>query len=386
MNAPALNLWNSYLTPSQEKLYHQREFFWSLAQRATITAGACLAAFIVVSPWVTPLSYTDLIMQIFSWTPIILPVPFYIYTYFETQLEKVRSIAEKILFLRNHHPKIIENPSIAEKALLDTFEGALSLKTKQHLLQAKELHPLVISHIDFLTKKIESWEEEKKPLTSPLSHMQKEFDLLLSMPLLDSWHQLMLEKKREWISNSTFEPPEDLLLEIINEIEKKLSSEEALLESDEINNKKELSQEQQALLYLKEMYWKWHNQPALSFEKKWGALFDLEEKILEAQMERLFLWSLLLCPQDTVLEFLQKYQVEIEKGLFSLVKKREITFAELSIAEKCHDEVGQKLYLLQSEKAITRQDLQNPNKREEILNKLARAQKVKSLTLSPNGA
>lgn len=401
MNAPALNLWASYLTPSQETLYQQTEFFWDLAQKTTVVAGACLGALVIASPWITPLSYTELVMQIFSWAPIFLPVPFYIYTYFGSQLEKAHSIAEKILFLRDYHPKIIENPSLTERALLDTFEGQLSSETKQSLLQAKELHPLVISHIDFLTKKIERWEEEKKPLTSPLSHMQKEFDFILSSPLLAPWHQLMLEKKREWISNSTFEPPEGLLQQIREAIKNRSSSQEILSKLQKINDDPTLSddkklialadleekinksrkQQEEALTYLEEIYWKWHNQPALSFEKKWGSLFDLEEKILEAQMERLFLWSLLLCPENTVLEILQRHQVEIEKGLLSVVKKREITFAELSIAEKCHDELGQKIYLLESEKAITREDLRKSNKREEILQKLVRA--LKSALATP---
>lgn len=403
MNVPALNLWTSYLTPSQETLYQQTEFFWDLAQRTTIVAGACLGALVIASPWITPLSYTELVMQIFSWAPIFLPVPFYIYTYFGSQIERARSIAEKILFLRDYSPKITENPSLTERSLLDTFEGHLSLETKQSLLQAKELHPLVISHIDFLTKKIERWEEEKKPLTSPLSHMQKEFDILLSSPLLAPWHQLMLEKKREWISNSTFELPEGLLQQIIEEIKNRSSYQEILLKSQKISNDPTLSddkklialadleekiknsqkQQENALAYLEEIYWKWHNQPALSFEKKWGSLFDLEEKILEAQMQRIFLWSLLLCPERVVLELLQRHQVEIEKGLLSVVKKREITFAELSIAEKCHDELGQKIYLLESEKAITREDLRKPNKREEILHKLVRAHAVKSALATP---
>lgn len=354
----SLTLWTSYLTPAQEHLYEQKAHLWETAQKATIVTVACLGALILASPWITPLSYTDLVMQIFSWIPATLPIPLYIYTYFGAQVEKARFVAEKILFLRDHYPKITENASQVEQALLDTFQGHISTEKKQALLEAKELHPMVISHIDFLTKKLAIWEKQRKPLTSPLSYMQKEFDELLNTSLFEPWHVMMIEKRRNWITHSTFDPPEDLLLEIIKEIESDPSSTEATS-------------------YLQQLYWKWHNEPTPSFEKKWGTLFDLEEKILHAEMQRIFLWSLLLRSQDTLLPTLQAHQTEIEEELFDIVKKREVTLPELSIAEKCHDQIGQKLYLLDAEKAISREDLRNPSKREDILNKLIRAYSLK---------
>jgi hypothetical protein len=309
----------------------------------------------LISPWIAPLSYTDLLLQIFSWTPLAIPIPFYLYTYLGTQIEKTKLLVEKLVFLRTHHSIILENPKKVEIALFDTFEENISNEKKETILKAHELHPIILSHIDFLTKKIQEWKQEKKPLESPLSYVQKEFESLLDLPLFSPWVNLIIEKKRDWISNFTFDPPENLLLSISEEIAK--TSHEPEIKEKAIN-------------HLQKLYWKWHQQETPSLETKWSKLFDLEEKILSAEMQRIFLWSFLLQPKETLQAALESHQIEIENALDLLVKKTNISLSDLSIAEKWHDPISQKAYLLPTEKAISRQDLLNPTKKEEILDKL----------------
>ncbi|MBS0627123.1 MAG: hypothetical protein JSS09_02805, partial [Verrucomicrobia bacterium] len=355
--SPPFPSWVDYLSSQEEEKHKQNTVFWKTTQSATIVALCALGVGILLSPYVFPITYTNLLMNAFAFVPLILPIPSYFYNYCALQAAKASRTVEKILFFRSYHP-LIENASdCLIESVKKTFETDLSDEKMSSLQKRSNLLTPILCHITFASNEIQSLEEQRKDLHESISfYKEKDFDSLLKNPLFSDWKDSILTAKKSWIQNKNNSDS----LKFLDNLIKTLSN--SPLKTSE------------ALLELRRLYWKWRNKDSLSLEEKWTPLFILDEKILTAKINRLFLWTFLFRPIEELENSLSKHGLQIEDALYDFkTTKTSLTLQERSIAFLYQDPASERLLFLAND-IITKQEIIDPKKREEALDKLLRSQ------------
>lgn len=357
-------LWNSYLSSEEEERHRKNTVFWKTAQSVTVAVLCIFGAGILISPYILPITYTNILMNAFTFIPLILPIPGYFYSYCSLQAAKATKIVEKILFFRANHPKIENNKDSLNTAIKETFGEALSRQKISSLKSKQNISPIVLSHINFVTNEIRSLEEKREELYKSLSfYKEKDFNTLLENSLFVEWKDLISEAKKSWMENQNSSDSLKFLDNLIKII----------------NNSSTKNQE--ALLELRNLHWQWRNKDSLPLAEKWAPLFALDEQILTAKTNRLFLWTFLLLPEKELENSLNKHGLQIENALYDFkTTKTSLSFQELSIALLYQDPSSEKLLSLFHD-TITKEEILDPKKREEVLDKFLLDQLSKNIII-----
>lgn len=345
--------WQTYLSEQNEQTYRNNTVWWNTAQTATIVALCVLGVATLLSPYVFPVTYSNLLMNAFAFVPLILPIPGYFYNYCSLQAAQANKICEKIIFFRKEHPKIENNTSALEHAIEQTFEGNLSSEKKLILEKTTKIHPPILSHINFFTQELEILEKKRQELHSDLSnYKENDFDLLLNNPLFIEWQEIIIQAKKNWIENRQDANSLMFLQDLIK-----------ILNQDSSDN-------HQATTILKNLYWRWRNKDSLTLTEKWTPLFLLEEKILDTKIHQLFLWTFLFLPEKALETCLKKHHLQIEDSLYSAkIKKIALSISDSSTGLTYKDPAVDNILSLSNE-TLTKKQILDPKLKEETLDKI----------------
>ncbi len=345
--------WKTHLSEESEKKHQENAAWWNTAQTVTITALCTLGVAILISPYILPISYTSLLMNAFAVIPFILPIPGYFYNYCVTQATLATKLCEKIIFFRKEHSKIEHDTKNLDQTIEKTFEGHLSNKKRLLLQKTQEIRTPILSHLAFLTNEVQILEEKKEELhSSIIAYKEKDFDSLLKNPLLANWQEQISQAKKNWIKEQNNSSAQIFLQDLTTLIEK------------------ESSDNSQSIGELKKLSWQWHHKDSLSLSEKWIPLFLLEEKILMAKVNQLFLWTFLLRPEKELSSSLEKHDLQIEDSLFEhKVKKNTLSLTEFAIG-KMYQDPATEIVILLPNGAITKKEILDPTLKEQALDKL----------------
>lgn len=345
--------WKTHLSEKNEKTHQEKALWWNTAQTVSVTALCTLGAAILLSPFVFPITYTNILMNTFALIPLLLPIPGYFYNYCVLQAAEAVKTCEKIIFFRSQHLKIENDVHTLDHVVEKTFEGHLSKEKKLLLEKAQEVHILILAHINFLTHEIQILEKKRQDLhLSLIAYKEQDLDDLFKIPLFSKWQDTIAQAKEH--SN-----PLNFLQDLIKTLEKSSPN------------------DSQAISELRNLHKEWHHKDSLTLTEKWTPLFLLDEKILTTHLSQLFLLTFLFLPEKELLSALKKHHLQIEDSLYDhKIKKHTLPLADFFIGKMYQDPSTEIVLLFPDGITLTKKEILDPKLKEQALDKFLSQQKI----------